>query len=200
MGLLSFDYMQTFSTNVNLNVVVNGEVIANVSSEEEQNILKNSGPIEINVAGSISLQFISVNNSDGQVAIDNISWSGFEAGIIVEHGSNQDFDFIPDENYHVSDVLVDGISIGDPANYTFENVTADHSIHVDFAINTYTIVAEAGDYGSINPVGELIVEHGSNQTFEFLADLGYHINDVIVDGESFGALESFTFENVSDDS
>ncbi len=39
-------------------------------------------------------------------------------GIIeVEEGSDQLFNFVPDEGYHVQDVLVDGVSVGDPSNY-----------------------------------------------------------------------------------
>lgn len=35
---------------------------------------------------------------------------------------------------------------------------------------------------------------GFDQTFAFEAEAGYEINDVIVDGESYGAITSYTFE------
>jgi len=37
--------------------------------------------------------------------------------------------------YHVADVLVDGSSVGAVTTYTFNNVTADHTISASFAEN-----------------------------------------------------------------
>ncbi|MGB3975376.1 MAG: hypothetical protein WBM02_01020 [bacterium] len=79
IGELNFDYMQSFSNNVNLNVLVNDIVVGNVTSTSEMEVVKNSGPITINVAGDFVIKFINVNNSDGQVTIDNIEWTGYGA-------------------------------------------------------------------------------------------------------------------------
>jgi PKD repeat protein len=78
IGVLSFDYMQTFSTNVNLNVLINDVVVGNVTSNGEQNIIKNSGDITIHVEGDIVIKFIGYDNSSGQVVIDNVAWSSYE--------------------------------------------------------------------------------------------------------------------------
>ena len=58
-------------------------------------------------------------------------------------------------------------------SYTFTDVTAAHTIHVMFAINTYTITATAGSNGSINPSGDTIVAAGSNITYIFTPNPGY---------------------------
>lgn len=63
---------------------------------------------------------------------------------------------------------------------------------------TYTITASAGDGGSINHSGEVIVPEGENKTFTIISDDGYKIADVLVDGVSKGAVDSYTFENVTD--
>lgn len=60
----------------------------------------------------------------------------------------------------------------------------------------YTIAAEAGDGGSISPSGRVSVTAGADRTFTITADDGYVIADVIVDGESMGAVSTYTFENV----
>ncbi|MEW5765846.1 MAG: hypothetical protein AB1824_12815, partial [Acidobacteriota bacterium] len=39
----------------------------------------------------------------------------------------------PDSGFHVADVLVDGVSVGPVASYTFTNVQADHTIAASFA-------------------------------------------------------------------
>ena len=61
----------------------------------------------------------------------------------------------------------------------------------------YTINSEAEKGGSITPEGYISVTKGANKTFEFIADEGYEIDDVIVDGKSVGAIKSYTFENVN---
>lgn len=62
----------------------------------------------------------------------------------------------------------------------------------------YTITASAGEGGSISPSGSVRVSRGSSKTFTMKADEGYEINDVLVDGESVGAVDSYTFKNVKE--
>lgn len=126
--------------------------------------------------------------------------------VTVEDGTDQTFTITANSGYHISDVLVDGASVGAVSSYTFENVTGDHTIAATFARDSggggvvtptqYTITAEAGDGGSINPDGRVRVDRGDDQTFRITPDDGYEIADVLVDGESVGAVSRYTFENV----
>ena len=61
----------------------------------------------------------------------------------------------------------------------------------------YTITATAGEGGSITPTGEVSVKEGASQTFTITASEGYAIADVLVDGQSVGAVDSYTFENIT---
>ncbi|MDA3942984.1 MAG: DUF5689 domain-containing protein [Bacteroidetes bacterium] len=83
IGTLNFDYLQAFSSDVNLNVLVNDVVVGNVTSDGEQNVIKNSGTITVNVDGPVVIKFISANNGDGQVVIDNVAWTAYEGGLPV---------------------------------------------------------------------------------------------------------------------
>ncbi|MBE0646369.1 MAG: choice-of-anchor J domain-containing protein [Bacteroidales bacterium] len=83
-GTLSFDYMQGFSTNVNLDVYVNGLLVATVTSSGQQGIVLNSGPIVVDSPGDFTLNFKQQNTSSGQVAIDNITWTAFGGGPLPE--------------------------------------------------------------------------------------------------------------------
>lgn len=60
----------------------------------------------------------------------------------------------------------------------------------------YTITATAGEGGAIAPDGTVRVAQGADRTFTISAAEGYVIADVLVDGESIGAVDSYTFENV----
>lgn len=58
----------------------------------------------------------------------------------------------------------------------------------------YTITTEAGKGGSIT--GTFEAERGSDAKIVIIADKGYKIADVIVDGNSVGAVSEYCFENV----
>ena len=116
--------------------------------------------------------------------------------IFVKHGDTQVFVILPNPNYRVADVVVDGVSVGAVSSYTFSNVTAPHTIYASFALKTYTIAATAGSNGSITPSGAVTVTHGENQTFAVVPNPNYHVADVIVDGSSVGSVTTYTFSNV----
>jgi uncharacterized repeat protein (TIGR02543 family) len=56
--------------------------------------------------------------------------------VSVEEGTDQTFIITANTGYVVSDVLVDGASVGAVSSYTFSNVTADHTITVSFESTT----------------------------------------------------------------
>ncbi|MBU1420183.1 MAG: choice-of-anchor J domain-containing protein [Proteobacteria bacterium] len=116
--------------------------------------------------------------------------------VTVDIGASQAFTFTPDGGYHVSDVLVDGVSVGRVPDYTFTNVTAAHTIHVDFS-SDYIITASAGVNGMISPIGAVTVADGLSQSFTMTPDTHYHVADVLVDGVSVGAVTSYDFTNVT---
>ena len=60
----------------------------------------------------------------------------------------------------------------------------------------YTIKATAGAGGSISPSDNVSVREGRDQTFTITPDQGYTVSDVKIDGESVGAVTSYSFENV----
>jgi uncharacterized RmlC-like cupin family protein len=52
--------------------------------------------------------------------------------IIVNYGQGASFTFTPNAGYLISDVQVDGVSVGPVGRYDFTNVTTDHRIGVTF--------------------------------------------------------------------
>jgi hypothetical protein len=61
---------------------------------------------------------------------------------------------------------------------------------------TFTITASAGSNGSISPSGGVVVNQGANQSFTISPNSGYNVSSVTVDGNSQGAITSYTFSNV----
>ena len=124
----------------------------------------------------------------------SISPSG---SVNVTNGANQAFTITPNANYHVADVLVDGVSAGAVLSYTFSNVTGPHTIAASFAINTFTINAPPVSNGSVSPTGITTVNAGDSKSYTIAADTGYYVTDVLVDGATVGAVASYTFSNVT---
>ena len=72
-------------------------------------------------------------------SINNINATAGTGGTIipagkvsVTAGTDQIFNILPDNGYKILDVIVDGVSIGAEASYTFTNVSADHTIMATF--------------------------------------------------------------------
>lgn len=58
--------------------------------------------------------------------------------VSVTEGESATFTITANDGYEVSDVKVDGTSVGKRTSYTFENVTAAHTIEATFAFTNYT--------------------------------------------------------------
>jgi len=67
----------------------------------------------------------------------------------------------------------------------------------NFTIDRWTLTASAGAGGSITPVGTVSVVQGASQGFSIAPATGYHIEDVLVDAGSVGAVASYDFSGVS---
>ncbi len=110
--------------------------------------------------------------------------------VSVNYGLNQTFNFTPSTGYHVDSLIVDGVNQASASSYTFNNVTANHTIRVTFAINQFTITATAGSNGAISPSGTVSANYGANQTFNFTPSTGYHVDSLIVDGVNQASASS----------
>lgn len=80
-----FLYRQAFSTAVNVNLLINGEVIKNFTSPggySDTAEVHSSDSIIVNLPGDFYIEFSQADSLySGQVSIDNIFWSSFEQGL-----------------------------------------------------------------------------------------------------------------------
>ncbi|MCL2435971.1 MAG: T9SS type A sorting domain-containing protein [Lentimicrobiaceae bacterium] len=104
------------------------------------------------------------------------------------------------DGFEIDKVYVDGAVVNvtgtSTATYEFVNVSANHTIFATFKPIMFTIIATADLNGTINPNGTIQVAWGDDQTFHAIANEGCELIDVIVNGESIGAINSYTFEDV----
>jgi uncharacterized repeat protein (TIGR02543 family) len=178
------------------------------------NIPLNGNPIYVKLAWSTAPGPIypveTVNyRFDTQLVTYTITSSAGTGGTIspngsvsVNYGARQDFYIAANSGYRLSDVVVDGTSIGAIAiptfnlTHTLHNVKSNHTIQASFT-RTYTISASAGTGGTITPSGSVSVDSGAGQTFSITPNTGYRIQNVLVDGSSVGAVSTYPFTNVT---
>ncbi len=65
------------------------------------------------------------------------------------------------------------------------------------ALPTYAITATAGANGSVSPSGATLVKQGHNLTITLTPNANHHVDDVLVDSVSAGAVTSYTFSNIT---
>lgn len=115
----------------------------------------------------------------------------------------------PNDHYVIKDILLDGVSAfsdavldGVSAQYTLQNVSAEHTISAIFQRVAY-LTFEAGSNGSIS--GETVINYGENAYCIITADEGYSIDKIYIDGEEVYqatlAISSLSvpFENFTED-
>ena len=169
------------------NVWVNGSPVGPTNSYDFLNVASNQ-----TIHADFIIQDYEITSSAG--ANGTISPTGIA---LVPTGSSTNYIMTPDTGYHIDNVLVDGIPVGAVPSYTFVNVTTSHTIHVDFAVNIYDITATSGANGSILPAGTVQVPHFGGTNCVMTPNVGYHVDDVLVDGVSVGAVPSYAFVNIS---
>jgi hypothetical protein len=114
-------------------------------------------------------------------------------------GTVPTFTITPDAGYGIVDVTVDGQSVGAVTSYTFPALSANHTIAATFSAYQFTIAATAGNGGTISPAGNTSVAFNGTQNYTITANAGYHVSDVLVDGVSVGAVNTYSFTNVTAD-
>lgn len=124
--------------------------------------------------------------------------SSFEANL--SYGNSITLNFIPEANYQVSDVVVDGQSVGAVASYEFVNINADHNVVVSFAPVQYTLTATSNVPACTITPATTTVQAGSNVNYTLTVATGYHLLNVIANGEEVSVSgNAFTIANVQED-
>ncbi|MFC1839596.1 transglutaminase family protein [Thermodesulfobacteriota bacterium] len=121
-------------------------------------------------------------------------------GIVgVVSGSSTDIPFMYIYSYQVLDVewITDDIDLS-YIKSTDEIQSFSLSSLVSYT-EGHAIIAPAGIGGIISPSGQVRVNDGSSQAFTITPDPDYDLDDVLVDGNPIGAVNSYIFNNVTED-
>ena len=116
--------------------------------------------------------------------------------ITTPYQSNQTFTFTPNEGYVVSEVFVDNEPIGVQDSYTFEHISANHTIYVAYTRATMVIHISWTDGGVIAPegntytptaanAGDVYVLYNQTQRLDLVPEEGYKVSMVYVNGVAY---------------
>ncbi|NCA66958.1 MAG: hypothetical protein EOM87_02725, partial [Clostridia bacterium] len=118
---------------------------------------------------------------------------------MVRYGENLPYTITANANYHIDYLLIDGVRVelsGKTAEYTFINVTADHSIRAVFTIDTYSvsfIISGSGRMTLGTGSSAINITQSSSRTVEYgtplyiYASNGNNIASLTVNGNTIDA-------------
>jgi hypothetical protein len=113
----------------------------------------------------------------------------------VNESSSQSYTITANKGYHITNVLVDGASVGSISSYTFSNIMTNHTIAASFELTTGTPVVQSTD-NSIklypNPVIDKLMVKLDDQSLQ------YHVRIFSLKGElkynEFGKNSQFEID------
>jgi hypothetical protein len=151
---------------------------------------------DIDVTANFAIDTHTVTSSVG-TGSGGIAPSGEQQ---VDHGTATQFTLTPAANYHFDSV---GGTCGGTLTdntYTTDPITGDCTVIANFAIDTHTVTSSVGTgSGSIIPLGEQQVDHGSTTQFTLTPGTGFRIASV--GGTCGGSLldNAFTTATITGD-
>ena len=159
-------YLITASAGIDGSVSPSGTVTLNYGDSKTFTITPNTGYIikdvkvdGVSVGAVTTYTFENVTSSHIIEAMFepitySITTSAGSGGSIsplgtvkIKYGDSKTFTIIPNSGYKISNVKVDGVSVGAVSSYTFNNVTSDHTISVAFEkeITETVIILQIGN-------------------------------------------------------
>jgi len=120
--------------------------------------------------------------------------------VTVPTGGSQTFTITPNSGYQISDVYVNGSSVGVRTSYTFSNAQATYQTITATFVSTapspvYFVEVYTVTNGAISPSGVVTINVGATQTFSITPNAGYQIYNVYVNNSPVGPVSSYTFSN-----
>ena len=143
----------------------------------------------------------SVYEADPTFTIDTSVTGGSispdESGIA--QGASRTISYSPNTGYHLDSVMIDGsdATASNPQSVTFEDIDADHTVVVKYAIDKFNIKTTVTG-GTITD-SESNIPYGEDRTVTYSANTGFHLLSVTVDNQDVTGTNpgSVTFEDIT---
>jgi hypothetical protein len=223
-----YTYTMTAEAGEGGSITPDGIQTVNYGSEMQYDIVANTGWYisSIDVDGDVTeytqdddltvwnVAFLGINDNHNVSAtfeqyVYTITATASENGTVdgaeaitynVTYGENRTVNFLPDANYHIADVVVDGVSVGAVDYYEFINVMEDHTVNVVFEATMYTLTATSNIAACTITPEVTTVQAGENVEYSLTVANGYHLVNVIANNEEVTVTNNaFTISDVQSD-
>ena len=168
-------------------VIINGQSVGAVSSYTFSNV---------NSDQTLCVIFEKIQYSINVICGENGSTD--KTGTTqIEYGSSITVNISAHENFAIDTIKVNGVTVDITSALTLAEVTENCVIEVYFKQIRFGINTKCTSNGSVTPSSE--VDLGESIRVDFSAKPFCKVKDVKIDGVSMGAIDYYTFANVSSD-
>ena len=152
-----------------------------------------------NAAGSVTTDTAVLTVKEKYIITASAGENGSispNGAVEVVEGSNQTFVIAAEEGYEIESLTVDGTAVNADASYTFENVTAAHTIAVTFK-QQYKIIEGANGSWTQNTDGSGSIKIRGNGGFSKFRNV--MVDGNIIDPSNYTASEGSTIIELHED-
>lgn len=143
---------------------------------------------------AITFQIIAEVSGNGSIDKSSVE------NVVI--GSSITYNFSANSGNYLKTLKVDStyLNAEGVTSYTFTNVRENHTITLVFETYTFTITATVVGQGSIGHSLVMPANYGDSLTYTFIANTGYHLKQVLVDGiaVSLGSANNYVFSNITE--
>ena len=202
-------------------VTVNGVVATPVNDTLTIANITDSAAVTVVFAQSAFTLTVTSEGS-GRVYVDSTSIQNMTQTLNVLAGSNHTLTFVPEDHHILDSLTVNGISrmadlVADETRervftLPLDGITAPTTVYAHFSHVQYQLTVNVSDHGSIiygdsirvtNSEQKFLVDEGASVPLTIVADVGYHLGSVLMNGESIAdqldAQGRFTIEDMEQD-
>lgn len=125
-------------------------------------------------------------------------WGWGDRRILISSGP---FDVLPGQSFELDFAITvsGGANNIDAVNVMLSDAEAITYAYLNPPPPIYYITSSSNELGTVEPSGQNIVNEGESLTFYFFPNADNQVKDVIVDGQSVGRPNQYTFQDVRND-
>ena len=115
----------------------------------------------------------------------------------VKYGDSLRITFQPNNGYFIDSIFINGVLNTDSlTGYTFKNITKYQNVRVVYKLQTFTIISNAGNGGSISPQGTSSINYVTKLQYTITPNIRYELDTLFVNGNRVDSTTSYTFDSV----
>lgn len=127
-------------------------------------------------------------SAEGSGSIDTNS------NFYIDAGQSKDIHISASQGYHISKIYVNDRLVFQSDKDTSYTLTIygnqNYNIHIVFEKNIYTVTVDFSSGGQVKPASTQHVPYGTHLSFTAIADIGYHIKKIVVNGKTIFSSET----------